>query len=175
MTKNQQTIILVSVIGTILSEYDGSESTKAVRELKFVCERFMKTQSGVKVIPFVGVRIVDPKKHKQFFDTVMIGDTIWRKALDRYAKQNITIEATALIRAVFNFAPELLSKNANISKKRIDALCNGAVDGDESHKRQGCVIGGYLVELLNKEMGIKINGRLGALRAKVENDLRRVA
>jgi hypothetical protein len=105
----------------------------------------------------------------------MIGDKIWKTALDRYAKQSLTIEAVALIKAVYDFAPEILAKHAHISQKKITDYLNESKDGDARFKTQGAVVGGYLVELLAKEMGIKINGRLGALKNKVQNEIKEAA
>jgi len=172
MNSTQQAIILVSIIGTILSEYDDGEASASVATLKHDCKRFMTVQSGTKSLPFIGVRVVDLKKHENFLKSVRIGDEIWRKSIDRYAKQSVVIEATHLIRAVYDFNPSALEKHAHISKRKIDALSRGAVDGNDEHKRNGAVIGGHLTELLSERMGTKINGRLRALRSKVENDLK---
>lgn len=174
MTAIQQTIVLVSIIGTILSEYSDEESTPAIKELKRVCSRFMSAQSGIKMFPFAGAKIVRPTQHKRFFDTVMIGDKVWKKALDRYAKQSVTIDAVATVTAIYNFRPQLLAKHAHISSKRIEAYKMDNDKGDAKFQRQGAVIGGYIIEILAEEMGIKINGRLGALKNKVQSDLGRV-
>lgn len=171
MTKTQQAIILTSIIGSILDEYQDKESVGVISILKHDCKRFMMSQSGTKFLPFVGARIVNHKLHEQFIRTVMIGDRIWKKTIDRYAKQGITIEATALIKAVFDFSPELMAKYVHISQKKIDALISGATDGDANHKRDGAIIGGYLTELLAQEMGLKINGRLRALKNKIEREM----
>ena len=175
MNSVQQSIVLVSIIGTILSEYDDGESSVAVATLKHDCKRFMNAQSGTKSLPFIGVRVVDHKKHENFLKSVRIGDEIWRKSIDRYAKQKVVIEATHLIRAVYDFNPSALEKHAHISKRKIDSLSRGAVDGNDEHKRNGAVIGGYLAELLSGYIGIKVNGRLRALRSKIENDLKRAS
>lgn len=168
MTNKQKAIILTSMIGTILSEYDDTESTKAVQELKFVCQRFMFSQSGTVQLPFKGMRIIDAKKYKNFLHSVMIGDRIWKNALDRYAKQSITIEAVSIVTALYEFDKNVLT---HISNRKMDAFKMEAKDGNEDCKRAGYVIGGFLRELLAKEMGIKINGRLMALKNKVENGI----
>jgi len=176
MTKLQQTIVMVSIIGTILDEYkEADELTPAVRNLKFTCKKFMMVQSGTRIIPFIGSKIVDSDRHKRFVNTVMIGDRIWQKAINRYAGQSVTIEAVSLIKAIYDFAPDLLAKFAHISNKKITSYINESKDGDNTFKRQGAVIGGFLIETLALEMGIKINGRLSALKNKVQNDLGRVA
>lgn len=170
MTQLQQAIILVSIIGTILNSYrDEDELTPPVRTLKFTCKRFMDQQSGVKVTPFRGAKIVDHNKFKRYTDTIEIGNRIWQRALDRYAKQNVHIEAVSMIKALYDFAPDVLAKHAHISKRKITDYLNESKEGDDKLKTQGAVIGGYLIELLAAEMGIKINGRLSALKNKVDN------
>lgn len=170
MTQLQQAIILVSIIGTILDEYrHEDELTPPVRTLKFTCKRFMDQQSGVKVLPFRGAKIVDHGKYKRYMETIKVGDRLWQKALDRYAKQKLTIEAVSTIKALYDFAPDVLAKHAHISKRKITDYLDESKEGDVKLKTQGAVIGGYLIELLAAEMGIKINGRLSALKNKVDN------
>lgn len=176
MTQLQQAIILVSIIDIILDGYrDEDELTPPIRTLKSTCTRFMNLQSGVKLIPFHGAKIIDHTKYKRFMQTIKIGERIWKKALDRYTKQNISIEAVSTIKAIYDFAPEILAKHAHISHKKITGYLNESKEGDDKFKTQGAVIGGYLTELLAAEMGIKINGRLSALKNKVAEQLKGVA
>lgn len=170
MTQIQQAIILVSIIGTIMDEYrNEDELTAPVRTLKFTCKRFMDQQSGVKFIPFRGMKVTDSNKYKRYMTTIKIGDRIWQRALDRYAKQKLTIEAVSMIKALYDFAPDVLAKHAHISNRKITDYLYESKEGDDKFKTQGAVIGGYLTELLAEEMGVKINGRLSALKNKVEN------
>lgn len=171
MNSTQKSIILVSIIKTILDEYDDGEKSKAITDLSFVCHRFMKAQSGTVLLPFGLNKVIDQKKHNNFIKTVMVGDKIWRKTVDRYASNGITIEAISLIDAVYSFDKESLAKHANITPKRIEALRADARDGQQEYKLNGTVIGGYITELLYKEMGQKINGRLRALKNKVVREL----
>lgn len=93
------------------------------------------------------------------------------KTVDKYAKDGITIEAISLIDAVVGFAPEVLAKYVNITPKRVEALRADARDGQAEYKLNGTVVGGYLTELLYAEMGQKVNGRLRALKQKVERSV----
>jgi hypothetical protein len=101
----------------------------------------------------------------------MIGDRIWKNTIDRYAKQGVTIEATSLIKAIYDFAPDVLAKHVHISPRKIEMLLMTATDGNSTQKRDGAIIGGYLTELLAQEMGVKINGRLRALKNKIEREI----
>lgn len=176
MTERQQSIILTSIIGTILAEYKGDkENTPAIKELKRVCNRFMTAQSGVIIRPFLGTKVVDKQKHINFLNSIKIGDAIWRKAVTRYASQGITIDAVSVIVSIWEFRPEVLAKHVHISKRRIDDYINESKFVDSNYKTNGAVIGGYLIELLSEEMGSKINGRLRALKSKVQRELGAVA
>lgn len=171
MNKTQQAIILTSIIGSVLDEYDDKESKGIISTLKHDCKRFMMAQSGTKTLPFIGVKVVNSQAHKRFYNSVMIGDRIWQKTINRYAKQGVTIEATSLIKAIYDFAPDVLAKHARISQRKIEMLLMTATDGNSTHKRDGAIIGGYLTELLAQEMGVKINGRLRALKNKIEREI----
>jgi hypothetical protein len=176
MTEVQRAIILVCMIGTILEEYKEDELTPAIKELRDVCQRFMDKQSGVEMTMQIDwrkkrvmrPRITNKKRHDQFLATVRISDRIWQGSLDRYASKGINIDATATVMALYSFAPDILHKHARISQQRIEAYRSEGNDGDEKLKSAGSVIGGYLTELLAKEMGMKINGRLRALKHKIE-------
>lgn len=175
MTEVQRAIILVSMIGTLLEEYKEDELTPAIKELRDVCQRFMEKQSGVEMeiqFDWRRNRVMKPrinkKRHERFLEAVKIGDRIWQGGLDRYASQSVTIDAVSTIMALYEFAPEILHKHARLSRERIEAYRMSGTFGDEKYKRDGAVIGGYLTELLAKEMGMKINGRLRALKHKIE-------
>jgi hypothetical protein len=178
MIEVKRAIILVSIIGTILAEYKESEITPAIGELRDVCQRFMEKQSGVETVLFTDSRkkrvmkdvVTNKKRHAQFLESVGIGDRVWQGAVDRYASQGVTIDAVSMIMALYDFAPDVLHKHARISRERMEAYANSGTDGDETYKREGAVIGGYITELLAHEMGMKINGRLRALKQKVLRD-----
>jgi len=178
MIEVKRAIILVSIIGTILAEYEESEITPAIGELRDVCQRFMEKQSGVETVLYTDYRkklvmkpmVTNKKRHAQFIESVGIGDRVWQRSLDRYALQSVTIDAVSTIMAIYSFAPDVLHKHARISRERMEAYAKSGTVGDEKYKRDGAVIGGYITELLAEEMGMKINGRLRALKQKVLRD-----
>ncbi|MDD2267484.1 hypothetical protein [Sulfuricurvum sp.] len=176
MTEIQRTIILVSLIGTVLSTYEEDELSESTRELKNTCIRFSNKQSGVEMVLVRGKfgrrglapEVTNQKRHDQYIETMKIGNAIWQKALDKYGKGSIHFDAVTYVHAIYSFAPDLLHKHARISKEKIDAYMAGWIDGKQSSRNNGAWIGGYLTELLAAEMGMKINGRLRALKQKVE-------
>lgn len=177
MTEVQRSIILVSMIGVILDEYSGDEITPAIDELQQRCKRFMEKQSGVETVirrsafgrRTIEHRVANPKRHEQYLSCVATGDRIWNTAIDRYAKQNLKIDIISTVVALYGFDPDVLAKHAKIKPEMIDAY---RMEGDagSNAKRAGAVVGGYMAELLAAEMGIKINGRLRALKNKIENE-----
>jgi len=171
MTEVQRCIIIVSIMGTILSEYDDDEITPSIQELKDVCESFMNKQSGVELLPRIGYRITNKKRHEQFKATIKIGDRIWQASLDRYAKKSITIDAVSIVSSLYYFFPTILHKHTRINKQRMDAFQSESFPGDEESKKTGVIVGGYLMELLGKEMGYQFNGPLRALRQKIEREV----
>lgn len=91
ITNNQKAIILTSIIATILTEYKDDEKSKAISDLIFVCNRFMKAQSGTVRLPFGGVKVIDRKKHTNYIETVLIGDKIWKKRLTNMQKMGLPL------------------------------------------------------------------------------------
>ena len=171
MNSLQQAIILTSVIGTILKEYDDGEGGSVVPEMRTRCMRFMKHQSGMRILPFGGARIIDKRRNDQFLRMVKIGDAIWKKTVDKYAGNGITVEASAFIMAVYDFAPDALNRHVTLSPKLISKLIDQNTDIHAQSSHNGTVVGGYITELLYEELGLKINGRLRALKNKIARTL----
>jgi hypothetical protein len=183
MTEVRRAIILTGFIGTLLTEYKEDEITPSIRTLIDACTKFTDKRSGVELVMVRGKfggrimtpRVTDKKRHEQFLETMKIANTIWNSALERYAKHSLKIDAISTVVALYEFLPEVLHKHARIRKEQIDAYATEGNDGDEVNKTAGAVFGGYLTELLAAEMGIKVNGRLRALKHKVERNLGEVA
>lgn len=179
MTEVRRAIILTGFIGTLLTEYEEDEVTPVIRSLIDACTKFTDKRSGVELVMVRGKfgartmtpRITDKKRHDEFLETMKIANTIWNAALDRYAKHSLKIDAISTVVALYKFAPEVLHKHVRIRKEQIEAYASEGNDGDEGNKTAGAVFGGYLVELLAAEMGIKINGRLAALKEKIVREM----
>lgn len=170
MTEVQRCIVMVSVMGTVLSDYDVNDITPEIQEIIDVCQHFMNKQSGI-INTRNGYRIQDRKKYDQFKSSIAIGDAIWQKTIDKYAKNTIMIDAVSMISAIYDYAPAMLHKHTRISKARIDAYIAGGTSRDKAIKLNGVIVGGYITELLAQEMGQTVNGRLRALKNKVAREV----
>lgn len=169
LTPTQQSIILVSMMQTILGEYKEDEITTAIADLKSVCFRFTDLQSGVKILPFIGAKVVDAKRYQLFIKTKLIADRVWKATVDWYAAQNVSFDANKCVRALWEYNPQMLQKYAKIKERYVMAYVNEGIAGSDKLQTAGSVIGGYMTEMLDKEMGIKRNGRLAALKSKVNH------
>ena len=98
-------------------------------------------------------------------------DAIWKKTVDKYAGNGITVEASAFIMAVYDFAPDALNRHVTLSPKLISKLIDQNTDRHAQSSHNGTVVGGYITELLYEELGQKVNGRLRALKNKIARTL----
>lgn len=172
MTSHEQSIILVSIFGTIMNEYKGSKITKGAKELLKSCNTFMANNSGTKHIKGINKYVVtNDELNKRFLKCIMIGDVIWRKAINKFLKDNLTVDASELIYAIYGLTSDILHKHTPISKGKIDEFMSDSAVGDSNHKRNGAVTGGYIVQLFNEAIGVKINGQLKALKNKIEREV----
>lgn len=171
MTEVQRAIVLVGMMEILLQE---DELPPATKNLKDACALFSNKQSGVEMVlskRLLAPRITNTKRYTQFLETMKTSDKIWVATLSRYAKQAISIDVVTTVVAIYEFYPEVLHKHTRIKKELIDAYVAEGPTVDDENRIAGAVVGGYIVELLAAEMGIKINGRLHALKGKIERQL----
>lgn len=174
MTSIQKTIIIASIMSTILDEYKDDQITYGIQTLKDRIDRFMLNRSGVEEVKGK-YRVIDQKRHDDFKFSISIGDRVWSKAVDHYAKNKIKFDAVHTIIALYGFDPDMMAKYAKIKQHMIDTYESEGVSDNDRYCSNGTVVGGYLLELLYEEMGMKVNGRLRALKQKVERELGEVA
>lgn len=185
-TEIQRCIIAVNIIGVILDEYDISEETAPIKNLKEKCAKFRDKQSGTEEkivqrkkrgrVVSVGLQrvIINSEKHRQYMDMNTIGDKIWNEAIDHFAKQKLKIDAVSLVESIYLFNENILNKYAKIKRDDIDAYRNEHHNDNSATVLNGTAVGGHLMGLLSKEMGVEFNGKLRALRLKIE-DKKKVA
>lgn len=177
LTEIQRCIIAVNIIGVILEEYDESETSAPIQNLKAKCAKFRDRQSGVELVMKIGKfrqkhlahTIVDAKRHKQYMEMNVIGDRIWGEAIDHFAKQHLKIDAVSLIESIYLFNESILAKHARVKRDDIDAYRYENTAHDYTASVDGTAVGGYLMGLLAAEMGITFNGKLRALRLRIED------
>lgn len=183
LTEVQRCIIAVNIIGVILEEYDEVETSAPIRNLKAKCEKFRDKQSGVEIKKvrnkqggFVHAPlIVDAKRHKQYMEMNVIGDRIWNQSVDHFAKQHLKIDAVSLIESIYLFNENILTKHAKIRRDDLDAYRYENTAHDYTASVDGTAVGGHLMGLLMREMGIEVNGKLRALRLRIEDEKARAA
>lgn len=183
LTEVQRCIIAVNIIGVILEEYDNSETTAPIKNLKAKCEKFRDKQSGVETVVFLNKdmkivqapKIVDAKRYRQYMDMSAIGDRIWKDSVDHFSKQHITIDAVSLIEAIYLFNENILTKHAKIRRTDLDPYRYENTKSDYSISLNGTLVGGHLMGLLAEEMRISFNGKLRALRLRIEDHNERAA
>jgi len=179
LTEVQRAIILINIIGTTLDEYSDIESTASISELKQVCRKFVEKQSGVEFIKTrtkhgkitTVPKVVNEKRYRQYYEMSQIGDRIWQSTIDKYAKQQLKIDAVAMIESIWLPNESILTKHARLNRSRIDAYRFEHEAGDRIARTDGTAIGGYLLELLAEEMGEKVNGKLRALRLRIQDHI----
>lgn len=173
LTEIERTIIAINIIGVILEEYKDDESTAPIKTLKEKCMKFSRKQSGTEERIVRGshtVMIVDAKRHNRYVNTSMIGDKIWRESIDHFAPQNLKIDAVTLIEAVYLMNENIILKHTTIKRSDIDAYRFENSKNDEETYRNGTAIGGHLMGLMMREAGVKVNGKLRAMKLKIEDE-----
>lgn len=183
LTEIERTIIAITIIGVILDEYSDEEITAPIKTLKEKCKRFSRKQSGTEErivrnkkgqrVP--AVLIVDAKRHKRYINASMIGDKIWRETIEHFAKQKLKIDAVTLIEAVYLMNENIILKHTTIKREDIDAYRFENDRVDEETYRNGTAIGGHLMGLMMREAGVQVNGKLRALKLKIEDEKGRAA
>ena len=106
MTQLQISIIYSSIIGSILSEFE--QTKRPIEELKRQIKKFMFKRSR--------------SNRKEFDEAIKAGNKIWIDAIDYFTKENLSIDAFAVIVACWSSHDDALAKHANLTQKRIDSF-----------------------------------------------------
>ena len=104
MTNLQISIIYASMIGSILNEFDQSKSP--IEEIKRQIKKFMFKRSRTNTIDFTAA--------------IKAGNKIWVDAIDHFTKENLSIDAFAVVVACWSSHADYLAKHVNLTQKRID-------------------------------------------------------
>lgn len=152
----QTAIIYASIIGTILNEYDHSEQTNAINQIRSDVRKLMSSRSK--------------SNHKEWHEAVMLADEAWKKAINHFVKHKLSIEAIRAVANIYAAAPDELKKYANITQKKIDKLERSAKEGTGFQiENNSHIVSDYLVATIRHMTGadIKSNG-LAALKRKAQ-------
>jgi len=81
--KNRRTLIFASICGTMLATYSKQEKSRLHQELEL---RVAK-----------GIRKIVKKEQTVGFATISLADRLWKELVDKFAKENLTIDASVFI------------------------------------------------------------------------------
>lgn len=144
-TPLQNAIMLSSIIGSILSNYDPRESSDRRKPILELRARFKK---------FMFVRSASNKK--EFLEALRFADAAWKKAIDHFVKYKLTIEAVSTIIRLYDLYEEPLTKYANVRAKQIDAYAAGIIEKTTLELEQNSYeVADYITECLAEFSGIR--------------------
>ncbi len=107
----QNAIMLSSIIGSILSDYDNAlakERKKPILVLRARIKKFMFARSR--------------SNHREFLEALKCADNAWRTSMSYFTKYKLQIDAVATVVKLHNLYEESLSRYANIHEKQIEAF-----------------------------------------------------
>ena len=137
-TKLQNAIIISSIIGTIMSEYDPrnpKENTKSINIIKARIKKFMFSRSR--------------KNPTDFAKSVMFANVVWREAVEHFAQKKMTIEAVSTILGLYNLYEEELSKFANLNQKQMENFSMNQSDTTIlAYEKNSCEVSNYIIDAL---------------------------
>ena len=110
-TSLQNAIMLATIIGSIMSNYDPAKQydrKKPILVLRARLKKFMYQRSR--------------SNQQEFLKAVMCADAAWRNAVNYFAEQKLAIETVSTIVRLYDLYAEPLSKFANIHDKQIEAF-----------------------------------------------------
>ncbi len=144
-TPLQNAMMLSSIIGSILSNYNpavAKERAKPIQELRARLKKFMYVRSR--------------SNQKEFLEAIKYADTAWRNSINYFAAQNLKIEAISTIVRLYDLYEEPLTKYANVRAKQIDAYAAGITDDTTlEHETNSYEVADYIIEQLATFSGVK--------------------
>ncbi len=133
MTNLEKALIGSSLINTIFHEYEVSELTSSGELVRKRIAKFMRQRGK--------------SNRKIFIQAIKKTDKAWKKTINEFAKQKLSIEAKATIAAIYNYMPNDLENFANVQDKHIEQFMITAVDDYEAEKNSSVVIDYLMADL----------------------------
>jgi len=153
-TRLQNAIILSSIIGTILGNYDPKnryDRHKAINTLRRRIAKFMFKRSR--------------SNRKEFVQAIAYADKVWRDAVTHFEKQNLSIEAISTVIRLYDLYADVLSKYANINEKQVEAYAMSATGVSVDIEMTSYKVSDYILELLSDITGVKRVNKLRSFNA----------
>jgi len=151
-------ILLGSMVGSLLAQYDDDEVTYTVSCMKFNIGLMM--QSALIT------------NGKIYIEAIQTGDRIWKDSLDHWAKQNKKIEIIRTVSVLYDEGSSEFKSLCKITDKMIERF---ETEGMATHNTSVEVqadssdVALYLVNKVREHLGKKPRtNKLAGLRSKVE-------
>lgn len=158
LTEIERCIIVINTMGVVLDEHD----IETVLEEK--CRKFAIKQCGIEK-----GRIVDAKRYNRYLSASKLGDSIWAETIEHFKKQNLKIDVVSFVESIYLMNENIILKHTTIKREDIDEYRKSHNNPDTEIVLNGTAIGGHLMGLMMRESGITINGKLRAIRLKLED------
>lgn len=151
-------IILASMVGSLLAQYDDDEVTYTVGCMKRNIHLMMKSALMTNSVIYA--------------ECVLVGDNIWRESLDHWAKQDKKIEIIRTVSVLYDEGSNEFKSLCKITDKMIERF---ETEGMATHNTSVEVqadssdVALYLVNKVRKYLGKEPRtNKLAGLRLKVE-------
>jgi len=104
-------IILSSILGSLLSEYDVKNPKENIKPIQILRKRLRKFMSSR-----------GRTNYKIFLESVKIGDEVWKKSVDHFASKNMKLEVISTFVRLYDLYEDELSRFASIHNKQVEAF-----------------------------------------------------
>lgn len=144
-TPLQNAMMLGSIIGSILSNYDPKVARDRARPIQTLRARLKK---------FMYIR--SRSNHKEFAEAVNYANIAWQKSINHFVEQKLKIEAISTIVRLYDLYEEPLTKYANVRAKQIEAYAMGITeDTTLEHETNSYEVADYIIEQLAAFSGVR--------------------
>lgn len=151
-TKQKRSLILASIIGTLFNCYDDDEKTKLHNELHSRIGKGIRKQ-----VKLYGTKCITQVSHDE-------GQSIWKSAVDHFAEQKITIEASSCILSLVNLDEKSLSKHYGLSAGKLGQWAKPSRRNDRIElEKNSNAVAKFVFNAVNELYGIEEERKLSIL------------
>jgi len=154
-TPLQNAIIISSVIGSLMSNYDvtlAADRKKPINEIRRRIKKFMFKRSR--------------SNAKEFHEAIKLSDIAWRNSVNHFAEKNLKIDAVSTVIRLYDLYADVMSRYANIHDKQMEAYAYGSSLQNVDIEQASYEVSDYIIEQLSVFTGIK-RKRLNLLKKKI--------
>jgi len=141
-TPLQNAIMISSIIGSIMSNYDpkvASERKKPINEIRRRIKKFMYKRSRTNA--------------KEFDEATILANIVWKKSVNHFIDKNMRIDAVSVAIRLYDLYADAMSKHANIHDKQMEAYAFDAYSGDI--EMTSYEVSDYILDELSSVTGVK--------------------